>query len=424
MDLPHAVAIGVGGMIGAGVFSVMGVAGTLAGGATFLSFGLAGLLALACSYSFGRLGARYPSAGGPVEFLVKGLGDNALSGGLNILLWLGYVLALALYARAFGAYGATFGPASWQAWLQPSLAVSVTLVFLALNVVGAEAVGRAELLIVASKLVILLGFAAVALPRVEVSRLAPASWPPIHDVGYAAAVVFLSYEGFGLVTNTAEDLRDPARTLPRALTLSVLITLGVYVLVALATLGNLSPAAVSEAREYALAEAIRPTLGEVGFQVIAVAALLSTASAINATLYGGANVSFMIAELGGLPAVFRRRIWQRARGGLFLTAAMVALLAVVFELEGIAMMGSAAFLIVYGAVQAAHARLLDQTGARGWLVWSGLAGCAAVLALLVVFMASQRPQALGGLGLLLVVSFAGEALWRGRSHRRMTTRRD
>jgi amino acid transporter len=422
MTLPHAVAIGVGGMIGAGVFSMMGVAGDIAGGATFLSFALAGVLALLCAYSFGKLGARYPSAGGPVEYLVKAFGDNAFSGGLNVTLWLGYVLALALYARAFAAYAVTFTPDSLDAVLQPLIILAVTGGFLLLNVAGAAAVGRVELLIVAIKLVILLGFIAVALPSIDTQRVLPAAWPPLTDIGFAAAVVFLSYEGFGLITNTAEDLAQPERELPRALSISVLVTIGIYVLTAIGVLGALSPDQVANAKEYALAAAVQPLLGDVGFSVMAIAALFSTASAINATLYGGANVSFMIAQRGALPAFFERRLWQRANGGLVFTAGLMAGIALLFELEGIAIMGSAAFLIVYGAVSAGHLRLLHETGARRWPVVAAVLGCILVFALLIVYMANQRPNAIWGLLALLGAGFGIDVFWRWRTGRRTECR--
>ncbi len=81
--------IGLGGMIGAGIFSVLGIASVIAGSAVYLSFLLAGLLALLSSYSYGKLGAHYTSAAGPVNYLIEGFGHGAVSGGFNILLWFG-----------------------------------------------------------------------------------------------------------------------------------------------------------------------------------------------------------------------------------------------------------------------------------------------------------------------------------------------
>jgi len=289
---------------------------------------------------------------------------------------------------------------------------------------GAAAVGRVEFLIVAIKLLILLGFIAVALPTIETGRIVPSAWPSYTDIGFAAAVVFLAYEGFGLITNTAEDLAQPERELPRALLISVVITIFVYVLTAIGVLGALSPSEVADAKEYALAAAVKPSLGDVGFSIMAIAALFSTASAINATLYGGANVSFMIAQHGALPAFFERRLWQNASGGLIFTACLMAGIALTFELEGIAIMGSAAFLIVYGAVSAGHLRLLHETGARRWPVVTAVIGCIVVFALLSRYMWVERPDAIWGLLALLGAGFGIDIFWRWLTGRRTETRSD
>src|SRR5919109_2616633 len=103
-----AVSIGIGGMIGAGIFSILGVVAHAAGNAMWLAFALGGVVALLCTYSYAKLGATFPSAGGAVHFLVKGFGDGVLSGGVNLFMWAGYIIALALYATAFGSYAATF----------------------------------------------------------------------------------------------------------------------------------------------------------------------------------------------------------------------------------------------------------------------------------------------------------------------------
>ena len=111
-----------------------------------------------------------------------------------------------------------------------------------------------------------------------------------------AGIVFVAYEGFGLVTNAAEDMENPKKTLPSALYLSGLITIIIYAAISLTVLGNLPLSEIVKAKEYALAAATKPFLGMIGFKIAALAALFSTASAINATLYGGANVSYMMAK--------------------------------------------------------------------------------------------------------------------------------
>ena len=102
--------IGIGGMVGAGIFSILGVVAQAAGNAMWLAFAIGGVVALLSTYSYARLGATFPSAGGAVHFLVKSFGDGVFAGGLNLFMWAGYIISLALYAAAFGSYAATFIP--------------------------------------------------------------------------------------------------------------------------------------------------------------------------------------------------------------------------------------------------------------------------------------------------------------------------
>lgn len=142
IGLWSAVAIGIGAMIGAGIFSILGVGGQIAGNALYISFIIGGIVALLSTYSYAKLGVRYPSAGGPAEYLVQGFGDGILSGGFNILLWISYVFGLALYSRAFGEYAKTFLPASAPGLWTNIFAIVVILIFTAINFIGAKAVGR------------------------------------------------------------------------------------------------------------------------------------------------------------------------------------------------------------------------------------------------------------------------------------------
>ena len=120
-----AVSIGIGGMVGAGIFSILGVVAQAAGNAMWLAFAIGGVVALLSTYSYAKLGATFPSAGGAVHFLVKSFGDGVLAGGLNLFMWAGYIISLALYATAFGSYAATFVTTTPSPLLLKSLAVGV-----------------------------------------------------------------------------------------------------------------------------------------------------------------------------------------------------------------------------------------------------------------------------------------------------------
>ncbi|MFQ6082923.1 MAG: APC family permease [Candidatus Aminicenantia bacterium] len=422
IGLWSAISIGVGGMVGAGIFSILGTACQIAGNAVYMSFIIAGIVALLSTYSYAKLGAKYPSAGGPVEFLVRGFGEGVLSGGFNILLWVGYVFALALYARAFGEYARTFLPpdVSWI-WINV-FATAIMLIFTAINFIGTKAVGKSELFIVVIKVGILTIFAVLGFFFIKPSLLSISQWPHISNMFFGAGIVFLAYEGFGLITNAAEDMKDPQKTLPKALYMSVVIVISIYMFVSLAVTGNLPIPDIIKAKDYALAEAAKPFLGLIGFKIMAIAALFSTSSAINATLYGGANVSYMIAKKGELPKVFERKVWGKSTEGLFITAGLVILFANFFDLSGIAMLGSASFLLIYAAVNIAHLRLYKDTGANPYIIWLSIIGCLSVLSILTFYVLNHSSLTLIVLVIVLILSFFGEWIYRKYSERTLKVR--
>ncbi len=412
-----AISIGVGGMIGAGIFSILGVVGSVAGSAAWISFLGAGVLALFCTYSFAKLGSAFPSNGGPVEFFMRGLGDNLISGSFNVMLWLGYIMGLSLYSSAFSGYAAAVVGIEDIAWARPLIAIGVILLFLVLNVLGSAAVGKAEGVIVAIKLIILLGFAVVTAFSVKPELLSTTHWSPPRAIAISLGTTFLAYEGFGLITNAAGSMKDPAKTLPRALFLSVIITMFVYLAVAIVTFGNLSAQEITEKQEYALAAAAEPALGRIGFTIMSIAALFSTASAINATLFGGANICVQVAHDRQLPRVLDRRVWEGSKVGLYVTASIVALLAALVPLEAIANTGSAAFLLIYAGVCVSHLRLRKETGGVAAITWIALIGCLAVFAMLLTYLIRTDPASAAGLLGLILVSVLVE--W---SYRRITRR--
>jgi amino acid transporter len=412
IGLAAAVSIGIGGMVGAGIFSILGVVAEAAHNAMWLAFAIGGVVALLSTYSYAKLGATFPSAGGAVHFLVKSFGDGVFAGGLNLFMWLGYIISLALYATAFGGYAATFVTPMPSPLLLKSLAVASVAVLTLINAFGAKLMGRSETAIVAIKVAILVLFAAVGLWFVKPDNLSPTHWPEAKSILFGAGVLFIGYEGFGLVTNAAGDMRDPRKLLPRALYTSVILVIALYLAVSLTVSGNLSDAEIERAKDYALAQAARPFLGEFGFRLIAIAALFSTASAINATLFGSANVCYMIARDGELPRDLSRTEWRGATNGLLLTAALVVLVMLAFDLSGIAMMGSAAFLLIYAAVNAGHLRVLRETGANAVIVWLSLITCLVMFVILAVYTWQQEPAAIVVLVVIAAASFVAEWIYR------------
>lgn len=395
-------AIGVGGMVGGGIFAVLGLAVQLAHGGTPLAFLIAGLVALLTTYSYAKLSVAFPDQGGTVTFLNQAFGSGLFAGSLNILLWLSYIIMLSLYAYAFGSYGATFLPPDWQAAGKHVLITLGVVGITGLNLLGAQAIGRAESGIVAVKILILLVFIAVGIWGIQPDKLAPAAWATPVQVVAGGFIIFLAYEGFELIANAAQDTADPERTLPRAYYSAVLFVILLYVLVAAVTVGSLPVEQIVAAKDYALAAAAKPFLGQAGFTLIAIAALLSTASAINATLYGAARLSYIIAQDGELPEVLEKKVWSRPVLGLLITTGLTLLVANLFDLNSIATMGSSGFLLIFMAVNVANVKLAIKTDSRRWLSMSGALAC--LLALLALLWQTELETPLK---LLILVGVLG-----------------
>jgi len=281
-----------------------------------------------------------------------------------------------------------------------------------LNFLNVELIGKAEEWIVAIKIGILLFFITVGAWSIDASRLGGSSWPAPVDILSGAMIIFLAYEGFELIANTAEDVRTPEKTLPRAYYSAVGFVILLYILVAAVTVGNLPLGQIVAAKDYALAEAAKPFLGRFGYLLITVAALLSTLSAINATLYGAARLSYNIAKDGELPVMLERKIWNRPVEGLLITTAATLLIANLFDLSSISTMGSAGFLLIFAAVNGANAALAEQTGSRRWISVLGLLLCLGALACLVLYTFESAPSHIWVLVAMLLLAFGIEGLYR------------
>lgn len=415
------VAIGVGGMMGAGLYTLVGLAATTAGVWVPLSFAVAAVVALFSVYSYARLGAVFPSRGGAAQFLLHGFGNGIVSGGLNVFQFLGWVIAMGLYAGGFAGYASDLLPGHASAVEVKGIAVGLIAVMVVVNLIGTKVVGRSETLVIAVELVILAIFVVIGLTKADVGHLSAAGGDGPIGVLFGAGLLYVTFEGFGVMTNSAGAMRNPARQLPRAMYLALAIVLTVYVLVSTVVVLVLRLPAIDAAQGHVLAEAGQAVAGRAGYVTVGAAALLATASAVNATLFGDANLAYQVARDGQLPAVFARRVWPGAPASLFIAAGLTAVMVLVFPLAAAGQMASLAFLIVYGMVSAGHLRIRGQTGARPGLLLTAVALNAALFILLLGYTIHTGPIStpLTLIG-TLAFSFAFEALHlrrRDRPHR-------
>jgi amino acid transporter len=272
-------------------------------------------------------------------------------------------------------------------------------------------------MIVTGVLLVFAVFIVVTIVNINVHLLAFSGYPAFSKIVASVALTFFAYLGFNVITFAAGDLRDPERELPRAMYSALGVTSTVYVLIALGVFGTLTVAQVVQYGETAIAEAARPTLGDAGFTIMAVAALLSTAGATNATLYASSNLTGMLAQEGLFPAFFGPGSRLGAKAGLYITAALVLVVANLVDLSAIASVGSAVALTIFLLVGAAGFRLREQTRSRTAIVVLALVVTAVVLVSFAIDTWRSAPETFVAIVAILVLAVILD--WWSRGSRRM-----
>lgn len=386
IGLKEAISIGIGGMVGGGIFAVLGLAVSLAQGGTPIAFLLAGILALITSYSYVKLSKSYPDRGGTVKFINQGFGKSVFGGAMNNLLWVSYIIMLSLYASAFGSYAPNLFEITQNKTVDFHIYASTIIILAtAINYYSISVVGKIESYAVIIKLIILMSFIAIGtyglIGNPNVAQLSIEHWEAPVKLFAGGMVIFVAYEGFELIANAAPDINNPQKNIPRAYYYSVIFVILLYIVIAVVTVGSLPFEKIADAQDYVLAEAAKPMLGKIGFSIITVAALISTFSAINASLYGGSRVNFEIAEDDELPHHFVAQLWNQPIG-LFITAIATLILVNVLELESISTAGSVGFLLIFSIVNFVGYKLSKEIGGNKIIPLSGFILC--LIALLVL----------------------------------------
>ena len=403
--------IGVGAMVGAGIFALLGAAGEVAGAAVWLSFLIAGAIATLQGYSFAKLGARYPTAGGLLEYVAKGFGDGHFTG---ITAWLTYsanAIVTAMVAVSFGSYASALFAGENAVWAKVFAAL-IIIVMTVVNIVGSKLVANAQTVIVYVVLSILTFFAVVTIANMNLSLLAPSGYPPLRDIVSSVALTFFAFLGFGIITFTAKDLAEPSRQLPRAMYLALGIATVIYLAIALGVFGTLTVEQVISSGGTALAVAAEPALGRAGYWLMSVTALFATAGATNAGLYPAEGLSDRLAETGQFPGLMARRLGGRASTGLLTEAASCLVLALLFKLDAIASIGSAVALLIFTLITAAHLRVRAETGASAPVLVAAIVAAGVVLVTFVFTTLVHEPASMVTLLAILVLSVALDFGWK------------
>jgi amino acid transporter len=414
MSVRGAAFLGIGAMVGAGIFALLGEAGAVAGSAVWLSFLIAGVVSALLGYTVVKLGVRYPSSGGIIAYLMQGFGNGRLVG---IASWLGYAAAIvivcSMVAVSFGSYATSlFVGDDAAGWWDNVFTSAVIVAMAAINLVGSRIVDKAQTVIVLLLLAVFAVFIAVTIFEIDWDLLAFSGYPSLSKILSSVALTFFAYLGFSVITFAAGDLRDPARELPRAMYGALGITTLLYVLIALGVFGTLTVDAVIGYGETAIAEAARPALGDAGFTIMAIAALLATSSSVNATLYASGGLTAMLAQVGQFPTFFGRGSRLGPHSGLLITSALVLLIANLVDLSAIASVGSAISLVIFLLVGVAAYRLREEIGALAAVVLAAIGLTGLVLVFFAVDTARNAPETFSAIIVITALAVVLDLLWK------------
>jgi amino acid transporter/nucleotide-binding universal stress UspA family protein len=367
--------IGVGGMIGAGVFVLTGIAAGLAGPALVLAFFLNGLVTILTAMVYAELGSAFPEAGGGYLWVKEGLGGapGFLAGWMS---WFAHAVAGSLYALGFGRFAAEL----WIIAGMPTFSLSVhqmtlgfmTLIiifFITINSRGVSETGTVGNVVTMTKVTIL---ALVALFGI-LTMLRVGSWHTRFTSDFmpngfggvlrAMGLTFIAFEGYEIIAQSGEEVKNPRRNIPRAIFLAIFMVVIIYILIAFVALGVTNPPTGMKVYEYlglkkevAVVEVARQTFPfGIGAIVLLFSGLVSTMSALNATTYSSSRVSFAMGRDRNLPAYFAKIHMQRHTPYLAVITSGALMLAMAWSLpiEQVAAATDIMFLLLFAQVNMA-----------------------------------------------------------------------
>jgi amino acid transporter len=420
MNLRGAVFLGIGSMVGAGIFALFGEAGTIAGAAVWVSFLIGGIIALLQGYSFAKLGARYPSAGGLIDWIVRGFGKGLFTGGIVMLGYFSVLIVTAMVAVTFGNYATDLflGENANPIWVK-IFAAAIIILLTFVNSIGAEAVTKSQTVIVSIVLVILSGFAIAMLSQMNVTLLSPSSYPPFSYIMASVALTFFAYLGFGVISFSGGDIENPKVNMPRAMYISLGFTTVLYVALAIGVFGTLTVDEVIANKDTALAVAALPIFGTAGYTMISISALFSTTGATNSQLYASVGATYAMAKDGTLPPVFAKKRRYRSGGtqGLVISSLLILALALLFDVTAISSIGSAVALAIFALVTIGHMRMRKETGASLFVLILALIATTLAILLFAWYTLLTAPQTFAILIVTIILAWVVEAVWRAISKR-------
>ncbi|MBU3640605.1 APC family permease [Polynucleobacter sp. Fuers-14] len=408
ISLFSATALGIGGMMGAGLFSLLGTASAHAGTHIPLAFLLGAIAASFSVYSYAKLGATFPSSGGAATFTVMSFGPGLISGGLNVFQYIAYLIAAALYAAGFAEYSNTLLGDHLSPAETKLIGAVIVILCAGINLLGTDIVGRAEMLAIGFVTLALILFSIDGIHVADVSAFKMTNWS-INGIAIATGILYINYQGFGVVTNSSNAMQVPHKELPLAMFSALILVTIAYILVSTAVVLLLTPAQMIINSGHVLADAAQIAAGKIGFVVIGASALLACAAALNATIFAASNIAADMAQKNSVSEALGDEVLKTELRALTISALLVIALVLAFPLDVVGKMASLAFLLVYAAITYGHIRVRNQTGAKLWPLWAAIIINLSLFATLFINVIETASNSAIALVAALVGSFAIEA---------------
>jgi len=405
------VAIALGGMIGGGIFAILGVSVSIIGAYTPLAIALGGGVASLAAYSYVKLGVYYEDEGATYSFFKRTYSGSPLAASL-IGWWVvfGYISTLALYAYTFASYaisGTVFGESDLA---RKVIAAAVIGVFALINIWSVKGMGKIEDLIVYLKLIILaiISFVLLNNGTATIPQLFEASdSATVIGVLVVASITFVAYEGFQLVIHAINEMDDPARNIPRAIYIAVGAATAIYLVISLGAIVAIPFSDIIKNQEYALASGAGQVLGPLGNVLVIFGALLATSSAISGTIFGASRLITVIAADGHFPNYLAKRSGRIPVNSIISMSVAAIFLIAVSDLRVILEFGSVTFLIVSLLMAVANYKIRRSTNSSTFITITASVVLAVSVLLIVYYEATFQPeQLLFIVGLYILLSGA------------------
>lgn len=402
-------------MMGAGLYSLLGLASSHAGTDIPIAFLVGAIAASFSVYSYAKLGSTYPSSGGAATFTVMGFGPGIISGGINIFQYIAYLIAAALYAAGFVEYtNSLFGGNLSPIYLK-CITAALILICTFINLLGPSLVGKAETFAIGLVVISLLVFSAMGFHQADL-KLFQMSGGSIEGIAIAAGILYINFQGFGVVTNSSSAMKSPQKELPLAMFFALVLVTIAYIAVSTAVILLMPLGSIQASSGHVLAVAAQIVAGKLGFILISISALLACAAAVNATIFAASNIAADVAKKSSISCALGGSVLKNNLRALSISSIGVIALALVFPLNEVGQMASLAFLLVYAVVSYGHIRISQKTGANPKILWCAIAINLTLFTTLFISTIKNSPSSAIALMIALASSFLIEGVARLKSN--------